>query len=266
MYIIISPFINPVCKQATMKVISGNDPFCIVITRVPQLTSSTIAESNISKQCSKSRFADSTSLTITRDSEAIEISKYLEHNSFFPLNATQFKDVKGCVINWLWHNNRRFENNSGSWSQSEKNLHSNVLEVMTASAAIKDDKISNGCLLFEIEKTTRFVINKWRSPSKHINLMFLQLFRNCVESAQKSISNTNYCIIIKLGRSHSSRNVPGSNISLEQRKGQDDITKKHENKEIHRITSPSRLCDLLPEFRTFKGKGLIIIQRQSNGP
>ena len=66
-----------------MKVFTGNDLLCIVSTHVPQFTSSTIAESNISKQCSRSRFADSASLTITLGSEAIEISKYLEHNSFF---------------------------------------------------------------------------------------------------------------------------------------------------------------------------------------
>ena len=40
---------HTVCEQATMGVFNWNDPFCIVSTRVPQLTSSTIAESNISK-------------------------------------------------------------------------------------------------------------------------------------------------------------------------------------------------------------------------
>ena len=40
-----------VCEQATMRVFNGNDQFCSISTRVPELAISTIAESNISKQC-----------------------------------------------------------------------------------------------------------------------------------------------------------------------------------------------------------------------
>ena len=102
---------HPVCKQVTtMGIYTGNDQFCSVNTRLPHLTISTFAESNIIKQCPISRFTDSASLefsTITPGSEVMEISKYLEHNSFFPPNATQFKDMNVCVINWLWSNNKR---------------------------------------------------------------------------------------------------------------------------------------------------------------
>ena len=66
-----------------MGVFIGNDQFCNVSTRVPQLAISTIAESNISKQCPRSLFAYSAASTITTGSEAMEISKYLEHNLFF---------------------------------------------------------------------------------------------------------------------------------------------------------------------------------------
>ena len=84
----------------------------------------------------------------------MEISKYLERNSFFPPNAIQFKDVNRCVINWLWSNNRRSENNSGSWWKLEKNLYIIVLEMVTVSIEIKDFKLSNLCLLLETDKTT----------------------------------------------------------------------------------------------------------------
>ena len=42
---------HTVCEQATMGVFIGNDQFFSVSTRVSPLTSSTIAESNICKQC-----------------------------------------------------------------------------------------------------------------------------------------------------------------------------------------------------------------------
>ena len=105
---------------------------------------------------------------MTPDSEVMEISKYLEHNSFFPPNATQFKHMNGCVINWLWSNNRRSENNSGSWWQSEKNLHINMLELVTVSIEIKHFKLCNLCLLLETDENTRFAINQWRSPCVNI--------------------------------------------------------------------------------------------------
>ena len=66
-----------------MGVVPGNDQFCDVSICVPQLTISTIAESNISKQCPGSIFAFSPSSTISTGSEVMEISKYLEHNLFF---------------------------------------------------------------------------------------------------------------------------------------------------------------------------------------
>ena len=70
--------------------------------------------------------------------------------------STQCSPLYRCErmrhLNWLW-----------------KNFHINVLELMTASIAIKDFKISNVCLLFEIDETTRFAINKWRSSCKDKN-------------------------------------------------------------------------------------------------
>ena len=75
--------------------------------------------------------------------------------------------MNGRVINWLWSNNRRSENNSGSWWQLEKTLHTNVLELLTVSIEIKDFKLSYFCLLLETDAPTRFPINKWRFPCKH---------------------------------------------------------------------------------------------------
>ena len=121
------------------------------------------------------------------------ISKYLEHKSFFPPNATQFKHMNGCVINWIWSNNRRSEDNSGSWWQSEKNLHINVMELVTVSIEIKDFDLSNLCLLLETDENTRFAINKWRSPCIHIPTKCFNNSSGNVssdESAYKSISNT----------------------------------------------------------------------------
>ena len=143
-----------------------------------------------------------------------------------------------CVINWLWSNSRRSEKNSGSWWQSEKNHHINVLELVTVSIEIKDFKLSNLCLLLETDETTRFAMNKWRSPCKYI-LNTLTLFRNCVFRGIGTKEHFEYKLASKwsctsLSKSEAnSRNVPEStDISIGATVGwaagnkDDDITKK----------------------------------------
>ena len=60
-------------------------------------------------------------------------------------------------------------------------FHFHVLELVTVSIEIKDSKLSNLCLLLEIEETTRFAINKWRSPYKHILNVLTTLQELCLQ-------------------------------------------------------------------------------------
>ena len=191
---------------------------CQYTCAVSQNTISTIAESNISNRAQDQDLLTQLPQQLLQALKPRKSSSFWNTIHIFPPNISQFKDMNRCVINWLWRNNRRSQNNSGFWNQSEKNLHINVFELTDNSIHYhqKFQAFQHIYLLLETDETTRFAINKWRSPSKHILNVLTTLQKLCLQrNSHKSISNTNspQCDrgFIKHGRSHTLKNVPESN-------------------------------------------------------
>ena len=91
----------------------------------------------------------------------MEIFKYLDHSSFFRPNITQLNLKMWTDASSTGYGATTDDQRITQGSQSEKNLHSNVLELVTLSIVVKDLKLSKICILLETDNVTiRFAINK----------------------------------------------------------------------------------------------------------